>query len=159
MSEVAFLDSRPLPKSWEMVRLDKAFDVLDKRRKPLNKEQRAKMQGEIPYYGANGVVDHVAEWLFDQPLVLMAEDGGYFDEYATRHIAYLVDGKCWVNNHAHVLAARSGFSREWLFYNLVHRDIRPYINSGTRTKLGARSTRRPPRTATAGASSSLATKA
>jgi type I restriction enzyme, S subunit len=144
MSEGGLGVSRPLPSAWKVVRLDEAFDVLDKRRKPLNKRERTAMQGDIPYYGANGVVDHIAKWLFDQPLVLVAEDGGYFDEYATRHIAYLVEGKCWVNNHAHVLAAKLGLSREWLFYNLQHRDIRPYINSGTRTKLNQADLRRIP---------------
>ncbi|MEZ4330896.1 MAG: restriction endonuclease subunit S [Myxococcota bacterium] len=133
-----------IPAEWEVLRLDETFDILDKHRKPLNKAERSKMQGVIPYYGANGVVDHVDKWLFDQPLVLMAEDGGYFDEYESRHIAYLVDGKSWVNNHAHVLSAKPGFCREWLYYVLVHRDVRPYINSGTRTKLNQADMRRIP---------------
>lgn len=133
-----------IPENWEVARLDETFDILDRRRKPLNKAERSKMRGNIPYYGANGLVDHLDQWLFDEPLVLMAEDGGYFDEYETRHIAYLVDGKCWVNNHAHVLSAKPSFCREWLFYTLVHRDIRPYINSGTRTKLNQADLRRIP---------------
>ena len=68
----------------------------------------------------------------------MAEDGGYFDEFRTRPIAYMVEGKCWVNNHAHVLRAREGFDAKWFYYSLVHKDVRPFINAGTRSKLNQR---------------------
>ena len=124
-----------MPIDWNTKSVGDVFEVLDRMRKPLNKSQREMMKGLYPYYGANGVVDYVSEWLFDEPLILMAEDGGYFDEFRTRPIAYMVDGKCWVNNHAHVLRAREGFDIRWLFYSLVHMDVRPFINTGTRSKL------------------------
>ena len=124
-----------IPSDWSIKSVGDVFEVLDRMRKPLNKSQRDVMKGPYPYYGANSVVDYVSEWLFDEPLILMAEDGGYFDEFRTRPIAYMVDGKCWVNNHAHVLRAREGFDIRWLFYSLVHMDVRPFINTGTRSKL------------------------
>jgi restriction endonuclease S subunit len=67
--------------------------------------------------------------------VLLAEDGGYFDEYHTRPIAYYVQGKSWVNNHAHVLTNKPGFDLKWIFYSLVHKNILPSIKGTTRTKL------------------------
>ena len=124
-----------IPADWGIKSVGDVFEVLDRMRKPLNKSQREAMKGLYPYYGANGVVDYVSEWLFDEPLILMAEDGGYFDEFRTRPIAYMIDGKCWVNNHAHVLRAKDGFNIRWLFYSLVHMDVRPFINTGTRSKL------------------------
>lgn len=65
-------------------------------------------EGEYPYYGANGIQDHVADYIFDDELVLLAEDGGNFGS-KERPIAYRVSGKCWVNNHAHVLKAKAEF--------------------------------------------------
>lgn len=127
-----------VPTDWGIKSVGDVFEVLDRMRKPLNKSQRETMKGPYPYCGANGVVDYVSEWLFDEPLILMAEDGGYFDEFKTRPIAYMMDGKCWVNNHAHVLRAREGFDIRWLFYSLVHMDVRPFINTGTRSKLNQR---------------------
>lgn len=116
--------------------ISESCDILDNKRKPLNQEQRAVMQGSYPYYGANGQVDSINEFIFDEPLVLLAEDGGNFSEYRTRPIAYQIRGKSWVNNHAHVLRARSNLvSQDFLFYSLVHRDITPVLNGGTRAKL------------------------
>jgi type I restriction enzyme S subunit len=109
--------------------------VLDSQRKPLNADERRSMKGGFPYWGANNIVDHINQFIFDEPLILMAEDGGNFHEAAERPICNLIDGKCWVNNHAHVLRAKPGFSREFIFYYFAHRDITPYINGGTRTKL------------------------
>ena len=94
-----------------------------------------KMQGDIPYCGANGVLDYVNDYVIDDDIILMAEDGGYFDEYASRPIAYRMSGKCWVNNHAHILKAKDNFDQEYLFYSLVHKNIQPFLASGTRAKL------------------------
>lgn len=103
---------------------------------PVNSEERYKRQGDIPYYGANGQVGWIDDCIFDEELVLIAEDGGFFDEYDTRPIAYMISGKSWVNNHAHVLRAIQGITtNSWVFYNLVHSDIRYYIKGGTRSKL------------------------
>lgn len=133
-----------VPDGWEATNLEECADILDSRRVPLNADERRARPGSIPYYGANGVVDYVGDHLFDEPLVLIAEDGGYFDEFATRPIAQRVDGKAWVNNHAHVLRARGPVLRDWLFFWFVHRDIRPSINSGTRSKLNQADLRRLP---------------
>ena len=130
-------DKMQTPAGWKVVRLGDVADVLDARRVPLNADERAKMTGVYPYYGANGVVDHIDRWIFDEndDLVLLAEDGGHFDEFTTKPIAYRVKGKCWVNNHAHVLKANDYTLGNFLFYSLVNKDIRPFINGTTRSKL------------------------
>src|SRR4051812_7208175 len=85
---------------WPIVNLDDAAEFLDHRRRPVKESDR--QAGAIPYYGANGLQGMINDFLFDEPLVLLAEDGGHFG-VPNRTIAYQVEGKCWVNNHAHVL--------------------------------------------------------
>lgn len=120
---------------WEVKTLEQSADCLDGARVPLNESQRAGMKGDYPYCGANGVLDYVNGYVIDDDIILMAEDGGYFDEYETRPIAYRMRGKCWVNNHAHILKAKSGFDQGFLFYSLVHKNVLPFLASGTRAKL------------------------
>jgi type I restriction enzyme S subunit len=121
---------------WEEKRLGEVADCLDNKRKPLNSTEREKMKGNVPYYGANGQVDSISDFIFDEPLVLLAEDGGNFDEFATRPIAQKIEGKSWVNNHAHILRVKpQKLVHEFLFQILVHRDIRRYINGSSRAKL------------------------
>ncbi len=110
--------------------------VKDNLRKPLNAKQRSKIKGKIPYYGANGIVDYVNDYIYDEDLVLLAEDGGNFGNYINEPIAYKISGKSWVNNHAHVLSAvTEKVSTDWLFYSLVHKNILRYIIGTTRVKL------------------------
>ena len=79
----------------------------DRFRKPVNGEQRKKMVGNIPYYGATGQVGWINNYLTDEELVLLGEDGAPFlDFYKDK--AYLIEGKAWVNNHAHILKSYYG---------------------------------------------------
>lgn len=120
---------------WGLKKLQDVTHCLDNLRVPLNEEQRAKMKGDYPYCGANGVLDYVSGYLVDDDIILMAEDGGYFDEYKYRPIAYRMIGKCWVNNHAHILKAKEGFNQGFIHYSLVHKNILKFLASGTRAKL------------------------
>ena len=126
---------------WPKWRLEDCCDILDSRRMPVNAEERGKRIGDIPYYGANGQQGVIDDFIFDEPLILMAEDGGRFDEFATRPIAYRISGKSWVNNHALVLRAKRGFCQDAVFYTLEHKDIQPFIVGGTRAKLNQRALR------------------
>jgi len=121
---------------WRKVKIGDVTICKDNKRIPLNQNERNSKKGIFPYYGANGIVDYVDEYLFDEDLVLLAEDGGFFFEFSNKPIAQLVRGKSWVNNHAHVLKAREGIIQtDYLFYSLVHRDIRRWIIGGSRVKL------------------------
>jgi type I restriction enzyme S subunit len=120
---------------WVVKKLGEVCEVLDNLRKPLNDTERQQKKGDIPYCGANGVVDYVDDFVIDDDIILMAEDGGYFDEYKTRPIAYRMKGKCWVNNHAHILKSKVEIDQDFLFYQLVNKNILDFINGGTRAKL------------------------
>ena len=121
--------------AWETKHLVDVAICLDNVRIPLNETERANMSGPFPYCGANGVLDNVNDFVLDDDVILIAEDGGYFDEYAHRPIAYRMSGKIWVNNHAHILKAKPNYSQGFLFFSLVHKNILPYLASGTRAKL------------------------
>lgn len=120
---------------WEVKMIEEIADCLDYLRIPLNDSERRKLQGDYPYCGANGVLDYIDKYCVDDEVILMAEDGGYFDEYATRPIAYRMSGKFWVNNHAHILKSKPSFDQNYFFYSLVHRNILPFLANGTRAKL------------------------
>jgi type I restriction enzyme S subunit len=120
---------------WHEVCLEDFADCFDHLRIPLNESERLTRVGDYPYCGANGVLGFIDEYLIDDEMVLIAEDGGYFDEFATRPIAYKMSGKYWVNNHAHVLKAKPSQDNNYLYYSLVHKDVTPYLASGTRAKL------------------------
>ena len=120
---------------WEALALADIALILDNLRMPLSAEQRRDRNGPFPYCGANGVLDHIDEYMIDDDVILLAEDGGNFDQFYTRPIAYRMQGKMWVNNHAHVLKAAPGHDTGFLFYALERKDITPFISSGTRSKL------------------------
>jgi type I restriction enzyme S subunit len=124
------------PSDWKKKGIAECAEIRDSERIPLNSSEREEMQpGDIPYYGANGVVDYVNDHIFDSELILLAEDGGHFEEYEERPVAYRVSGKAWINNHAHILEAKDGINTEYLFYSLEHRNLVPYVSGSTRSKL------------------------
>ena len=119
---------------WGTIQLKHVSNCLDGRRVPLNVEQRSRRQGDYPYWGANGVVDSIDEYLFDEPLVLIGEDGApFFDP--TRPVAFFVTGKIWVNNHIHVLRIGRNFDPRFVTYCLNATDYGPHIDGSTRDKL------------------------
>ena len=95
-----------LPHGWESRPLDEVADILDRQRVPVNAKQRETRQGSVPYYGATGQVGWIDKHIFDEELVLLGEDGAPFLE-PNKAKAYVIRGKTWVNNHAHVLRARA----------------------------------------------------
>ena len=113
-------------------KLEEVCEILDSRRVPITAKDRK--AGVYPYYGANGLQDYVAEYIFDDELVLLAEDGGNFGS-KDRPIAYRVSGKCWVNNHAHVLKAKPIVNIDYLCYALMFYDTEGLVNGATRQKL------------------------
>ena len=115
-----------------MARLEEVCEILDSKRVPITAKDR--VAGPYPYYGANGIQDYVADYIFDDELVLLAEDGGHFGS-ADKPIAYRVSGKCWVNNHAHVLKAKECIDIDYLCYSLMFRDVSDIVNGATRQKL------------------------
>lgn len=116
----------------EYLKLEDCCEILDSKRIPVTANKRR--NGKYPYYGANGLQDNVDDYIFDDELVLLAEDGGNFNS-KDKPIAYRVSGKCWVNNHAHVLKPKQGISVDYLCYALMYYDVSGLVNGATRQKL------------------------
>lgn len=116
------------------VKLGDIVECLDNQRIPINSSERSKRKGIYPYYGANGIQDYIDHYIFDGEFVLLAEDGGHFDDYNENAIAQYVCGKIWVNNHAHILQTKK-CNTKFLYFMLEHKDIRSYINGTSRSKL------------------------
>jgi type I restriction enzyme S subunit len=117
---------------WPSTHLGDLCDVLDYKRKPITKRDR--VAGHFPYYGATGVLDKVADYLFDEKLVLVGEDGAKWA--SGENTAFAVEGKCWVNNHAHVLRPhRDRVLDNWLIYFLNHSDLSESVSGLTVPKL------------------------
>jgi type I restriction enzyme S subunit len=103
-------DDRALPPGWVWTTLEQCVDILDSRRVPINSDEReSRIAGKstielYPYFGATGQVGWIDSYLFDEEIVLLGEDGAPFLD-STKDTAYIIKGKTWVNNHAHVLRA------------------------------------------------------
>ena len=113
-------------------KLGDVADFLDSRRKPVKECDR--VIGPYPYYGANGLQGWINDFLFDEDLILLAEDGGHFDN-PDRGVAYKISGKTWVNNHAHVIKPKEGVDLDYLSRVLENYDLTPWITGTTRGKL------------------------
>lgn len=115
---------------WKIKSVDDLCDILNNIRKPISSNERKK--GSYPYYGASGIIDFVDDYLFDERLLLVGEDGAKWGAY--ENTAFLVEGKYWVNNHAHVLKPKL-INDKLLESYLVKLDLHPYITGAAPPKL------------------------
>ena len=117
-----------LPEGWCWATIGQITECLDYKRMPINKEERIKRIGTIPYYGANGQVGWIDDYIFDETLVLIVED----ETFIGREIpfSYKITGKTWVNNHAHVLRPTHGVHVDYLNYSLAYYPFTP-LTQGT----------------------------
>ena len=121
-----------MKEGWEYKKLGEVCEILDSQRKPITKGKRE--PGAIPYYGATGCLDYVKDYIFDEKLVLLGEDGAKWG--AGDNSAYIINGKSWVNNHAHALRPkRDLLIDELLVYYLNFSNLLPYITGVTVPKL------------------------
>ena len=124
--------------NWKYVEFEKAVEICDNLRKPVNSKERAtridgKREDELyPYYGATGQVGYIDDYISDGEYVLLGEDGAPFlNPFAEK--AYLITGKTWVNNHAHVLKSKT--NNKFLRFYLNSINYRDYVSGTTRLKL------------------------
>lgn len=121
-----------IPIHWRIVKLKYLVFCLDGKRVPVDASLR--VTGEYPYWGAGNIVDYVNQYLFDDELVLLGEDGApFFDK--TRPVAFYSNEKIWVNNHIHVLKARDSIDSKFLVYALNSVDYHEYIFGSILPKL------------------------
>ncbi|PLY10050.1 MAG: restriction endonuclease subunit S [Arcobacter sp.] len=117
---------------WEEKKLNQISLNLDNKRIPITKSKRT--EGKIPYYGASGIVDYVEDYIFDEDLLLVSEDGANLLA-RTYPIAFSVSGKCWVNNHAHILKFENKINQKFVEYYLNSIKLDDYISGMAQPKL------------------------
>ena len=120
---------------WREVELGDLVDIFDHKRVPLSSAQRATRQGPYPYYGAQGIIDHIDEFIFDGRYILVPEDG---ENLRSRKlpIAYFADGQFWVNNHAHIVRAKAGIANDRFVQSAIEAShIGAYITGAAQPKL------------------------
>nr|GFC82144.1 hypothetical protein [Tanacetum cinerariifolium] len=125
---------------WVWTKLRDVAEVLDSFRSPINNDERnqrinGRPESELfPYYGATGQVGWIDSYLLDEELVLLGEDAApFYDPF--KPVAYLVNGKTWVNNHAHILRAKPVATNKFLLHYLNQFDYHGYVTGTTRLKL------------------------
>jgi type I restriction enzyme S subunit len=129
-----FGDPRHNPFLWPVFQLGEICLNEDARRVPVKSSDRKAMQGRFPYYGASGVIDHVDDYLFEGQRLLVGEDGANLIARSSP-IAFIADGKYWVNNHAHVLSENGEAKLRFLEYYFALVDLKPFVTGSAQPKL------------------------
>lgn len=119
---------------WTQYNLGSVIDIHDSRRIPLSKMQREKRKGEYPYYGAQGIIDSIDDFIFDGDYILVAEDGENLKSRQS-NVAFQVNGKFWVNNHAHIISSNALSNQTLIYYILNSIDLDQYITGSAQPKL------------------------
>jgi restriction endonuclease S subunit len=117
---------------WVITELGQICENMDSKRSPVTKSDR--VEGAYPYYGASGIVDYVEGYLFDEPLLLISEDGANLLARSTP-IAFSVEGKVWVNNHAHVLRFKELATQKYVEFFINSIDVSGYVTGSAQPKL------------------------
>ncbi len=117
-----------------MIELKECVEILDSKRIPLSSSERKRLKKKYPYYGAQGIIDYVENYIFAGEYILIAEDGNNLKSLQ-QNIATWVEGKFWVNNHAHILGKKKGYNLRYIYYLLSILDLRGYITGSAQPKL------------------------
>lgn len=119
---------KSVPEGWAFNYVGKVFAIKNNLRKPINEDERAKNTGLYPYYGPTKIQGYIGSYEQDGSYALIGEDGDHFLKYELQSMTQLVDGKCTVNNHAHIIEGTKIASREWFYYYFMHRDIFSFLS-------------------------------
>lgn len=131
-----------MPSDWHTGTVSEIIELHDSKRIPLSNRERADLDKIYPYYGATSIMDYVDRYLFDGIYLLLGEDGTVVDSKGYPILQY-VEGKFWVNNHAHILTGKNGFSVEMLYLlfsltnvqSIVTGAVQPKISQGNLNKV------------------------
>ena len=129
-----------LPVGWEKKPFDEVTVNNNRKRVPINSTQRSKRQGSYRYYGATGVMDYIDDYIFDGRYLLIAEDGTVYDKDGNAY-TQLVEGKFWVNNHAHIISEGS-LPIEFVYLAMKHYPIGHLITGAVQLKLSMKNLKR-----------------
>ena len=119
---------------FDVLRFDEVFVNFDRKRIPLSTMERSKRKGNYRYYGAQGVINYIDDYIFDGEYLLIAEDGENLKS-KKQNIAQLVKGQFWVNNHAHIIQANERCDLRFLNYLINSMDLSGYITGSAQPKL------------------------
>ena len=124
--------NKNLSSTWKTAKIDDTCEILDSQRRPITKRDRK--FGKYPYYGATGIIDYISDYIFNDELILVGEDGAKWK--AGEKTAFIAKGKYWVNNHAHVIKPYANvLLNKWLTHYLNCADLTPWIVGLTVPKL------------------------
>lgn len=123
-----------LPAGWKVGKVADIVEIFDSQRIPLSSREREQRKGYFPYHGATSIMDYVDDFLFDGIYLLLAEDGSVMDVYGYPVLQY-VWGKFWVNNHAHILQGKNGFSTEMVYLLFRKTKIAGIVNGAVQLKI------------------------
>ena len=133
-----FVDFEPfggkMPEGWKVGTVSEIITLHDSKRIPLSSQQREKMEKKYPYYGATSLMDYVDNYLFDGIFLLLGEDGTVIDSEGFPILQY-VEGKFWVNNHAHILTGKNGFSVEMLYLLFSLTNVKDKVTGAVQPKI------------------------
>ena len=119
---------RDVPDNWSFSYVGSIFNIRNNLRKPISEEEREKNLGAFPYYGPTKIQGYIGTFEQDGSFALIGEDGDHFLKYEVQSMTQLVDGKCTVNNHAHIIEGTNKATREWFYYYFMHRDIFSFLS-------------------------------
>ena len=135
-----FIDYEPfsanntMPETWRMGTVGEIIELHDSKRIPLSGSERDKMEKIYPYYGATSLMDYVDNYLFDGIYLLLGEDGTVVDDKGFPILQY-IDGRFWVNNHAHILTGKLGYSVEELYLLFSLTNIKSIVTGAVQQKV------------------------
>lgn len=133
-----FVDFEPfggkMPAGWKVGTVSEIITLHDSKRIPLSSQQREKMEKKYPYYGATSLMDYVDNYLFDGIFLLLGEDGTVIDSEGFPILQY-VEGKFWVNNHAHIITGKNGFSVEMLYLLFSLTNVKDKVTGAVQPKI------------------------
>ena len=142
-----FIDFEPfgetMPSNWRIGTVGEIIELHDSKRIPLSGAQRANMDKLYPYYGATSLMDYVDGYLFDGVYLLLGEDGTVVDDKGFPILQY-IDGKFWVNNHAHILTGKLGFSVEELYLLFSLTNIKSIVTGAVQQKVSQQNLKKVP---------------
>lgn len=123
-----------IPNDWHLGTVSEIINLHDSKRIPLSNRERANLDKIYPYYGATSVMDYVDKYIFDGIYLLLGEDGTVVDSKGFPILQY-VEGKFWVNNHAHILTGRNGFSVELLYLLFSLTNVQSIVTGAVQPKI------------------------
>lgn len=133
-----FIDLKPfngkMPPDWQLGTVSEIIELHDSKRTPLSSRERANLTKIYPYYGATSVMDYVDRYLFDGIYLLLGEDGTVVDDKGFPILQY-VEGKFWVNNHAHIITGKNGFTVETLYLLFSLTNVRSIVTGAVQPKI------------------------